>query len=234
MEGVKVLSDLSCSFPAGSVTVCMGQNGSGKSSFANTLAGHPRYTVTEGSLVLDGVPITQTTADKRAVSGLFLSMQYPYELPGITVNTLLRESFRALHKDVSTEEYKERIKKALALVALDESFLARNVNEGFSGGEKKRCEVLQLLVLQPRCIILDEIDSGLDVDALKCIGKALGSFMEENQDAILVLITHYQKIIDFIKPTQVLVLDKGHLVAVGDASLISSIQECGYGQFIKK
>lgn len=234
VEAVKVVSDLSLEIDSGTVVACMGPNGSGKSSLANALAGHPSYTITNGTLLFNGDDITQWPADKRARAGLFLSMQHPIALPGVSVNTFLKEAFFAQKKDATFELYKAEVKKALATLKLPETFMQRSINEGFSGGEKKRCEVLQLLVLHPKLALLDEIDSGLDVDALKCVGHALKIFMQENPESSLFLITHYQKILEYIKPDRVHVLKEGHLLSSGDAALADTIAKGGYDQFVQK
>ena len=231
VEDKNIVSDVSLSVTPGSIHVCMGQNGSGKSSLVSALAGHPFYTITSGSIILNKQDVTNLSADKRAKAGLFLSMQYPQSLPGVTVYSLLTESYRALHPEADQVDLPKKIAKARSILKLDESFLWRNTNEGFSGGEKKRCEMLQLLVLKPKLVLLDEIDSGLDVDALKCVGKALSVFITDNPQSSLFLITHYQKILDYISPDVVHVMHNGRLVKTSNATLIAEIQESGYDQF---
>lgn len=231
VENKQVVSDLSLRIQSGTIHVCMGPNGSGKSSLALAIAGHPSYKIQSGTVIFDEKDITSLSADKRAKAGIFLSQQYPQSLPGVTVYSLLTESYRALHPQADQADLPKKIAAARSLLQLDESFLWRNTNEGFSGGEKKRCEMLQLLVLQPRVAFLDEIDSGLDVDALKCVGKALSLFMKTNPHSSLFIITHYQTILDFLEPDVVHVMNKGKLVLSGEASLIKKIQEFGYDQF---
>ena len=231
VEENQVISDVSLDIKPGTVHVCMGHNGSGKSSLALGIAGHPFYQITSGSLFFDGKDITDLGPDKKAQAGIFLSQQYPQALPGVTVYNLLTESYRALHPDADQAELPKKIAQARALLKLDESFLWRNTNEGFSGGEKKRCEMLQLLVLKPKITFLDEIDSGLDVDGLKIVSKALSFFIKENPESSLFLITHYQKILEYITPDVVHVMHKGKLVESSDATLIPKIQEAGYDQF---
>lgn len=233
VAGQELLKEVSFSLKPGTVTVCMGANGSGKSSLANGLMGHPSYQQTAGSIFFMDKPLHTITPDKRAKAGLFLSLQYPVALPGITVNTLLKESFRALHPDKLITLFDQRVSTALEILKLDTAFLTRAVNDGFSGGEKKRCEMLQLLVLQPQVVMLDEIDSGLDIDALKIVGNALNWFMQNCPESALFIITHYQNILDYVCPDQVLVMDGGKLVVAGDASLIGKIQKDGYDQFKK-
>jgi Fe-S cluster assembly ATP-binding protein len=231
VEDIAVVSDVSLKIESGTVHVCMGQNGSGKSSLVSAIAGHPFYTITSGQIFLDTKDIRELSPDKKAKAGIFLSQQYPQSLPGVTVYSLLKESYRALHPDADQVDLPKKIAQARSILKLDESFLWRNTNEGFSGGEKKRCEMLQLLVLKPKIALLDEIDSGLDVDALKSVGKALSVFIKDNPQSSLFLITHYQKILDYIKPDVVHIMHKGRLVQSSDATLITKVQESGYDQF---
>ncbi len=224
----KLLTDLSLSIPAGTVHACMGPNGSGKSSLAYTLMGHPRYQVTGGSIVFNGVDVTHVSTDKRARAGMFLSLQQPYEIPGVTLSTLLRESFHAVHGQDMVDLYIDRLTQALRLLKMDGTFLQRSVHEGFSGGEKKRCEMLQLLVLQPKFVILDEVDSGLDVDAFKLVVSALHAFRTLCPQSSLLLITHYQTMLTALAPDTVSLLRDGTLIAQGGAELGAYIQEHGY------
>lgn len=231
IDGVKVVDTVNFVLQPGTVTVCMGANGSGKSSLVNGLAAHYKYEMGSGSIELDGKDVTQLGPDKRAKAGLFLSLQCPIAIPGVTVLSFLQESFRALHSEIDMTEFQKQLDRALELLQFDQSFLARNINEGFSGGEKKRCEMVQLLVLQPRIVLLDEIDSGLDVDALKLVGKALQYFMTHNPKASLLIITHYQNILNYITPDQVIIMAGGKVVKTGDATLLNKIEQGGYGQF---
>jgi Fe-S cluster assembly ATP-binding protein len=224
----KLLTDLSLSIPAGTVHACMGPNGSGKSSLAYTLMGHPRYEVAGGSIVFKGTDITQLSTDKRARAGMFLSLQQPYEIPGVTLSTLLRESFHAVHGQDMIDLYIDRLTQALRLLKMDGTFLQRSVHEGFSGGEKKRCEMLQLLVLQPQLVILDEVDSGLDVDAFKLVVNALHAFRILCPHSSLLLITHYQTMLTALAPDTVSLLRDGTIIAQGGPELGTYIQEHGY------
>lgn len=224
----KLLTDLSLSIPAGTVHACMGPNGSGKSSLAYTLMGHPRYQVAEGSIIFNGVDVTHLSTDKRARAGMFLSLQQPYEIPGVTLSTLLRESFHAVHGQDMVDLYIDRLTQALRLLKMDGTFLQRSVHEGFSGGEKKRCEMLQLLVLQPKLVILDEVDSGLDVDAFKLVVNALHAFRILCPQSSLLLITHYQTMLTALAPDAVSLLRDGTLIAQGGPELGVYIQEHGY------
>lgn len=228
----QLLSDISFTIPAGSVHACLGPNGSGKSSLAYTLMGHPRYEVVSGTVVFNGTEITAMSPDKRARAGLFLSLQQPYEIPGVTVSTLLRESFHAIHGQDEVDLYVDRLTQALRLLKIDASFLRRSVHEGFSGGEKKRCEMLQLLVLQPKLVILDEIDSGLDIDAFKLVVTALQAFRIVSPDSSLLIISHYHKMLEALVPDTVSVLQVGKLAAHGGVELARQIQERGYDHVI--
>jgi Fe-S cluster assembly ATP-binding protein len=226
----KIIQNLSFFIKQGSITVCMGQNGSGKSSLAYALAGHHSYTLNDGNIIFKDTVLNDLSPNKRAQLGIFLSQQYPPALPGVTVINLLKESFRALHQSFDEVLFQVNLKKALQLLEFEESFLARAVNDGFSGGQKKRCELLQLLVLQPQLAILDEIDSGLDVDSLKLIGKALQQFKQDNLTSSLLLITHYQGLLPHIAVDQVLVMQKGKLIKIGGTDLIEIINKGGYDQ----
>lgn len=228
LAGKSLLTDLSLSIPAGTIHACMGPNGSGKSSLAYTLMGHSRYEITQGLIVFEGVDITQFSPDKRARAGMFLSLQQPYEIPGVTLSTLLRESFHAVHGPDMIDVYIDRLTQALRLLKMDGNFLQRAVHEGFSGGEKKRCEMLQLLVLQPKFVILDEVDSGLDVDAFKLVVNALQAFRTLCPQSSLLLITHYQTMLEAVVPDTVSLVREGKIIAQGGSELGTFIQKHGY------
>jgi Fe-S cluster assembly ATP-binding protein len=232
IDDKKLINDLSLTIEPGTVHACMGPNGSGKSSLSYALMGHPNYKVTQGSILLNDINITDLSTDKRAKAGLFLSLQQPYAIPGVVLSTFLRESFRALYPDESLDTYLDRLAAACNVLKFERSFLDRAVHEGFSGGEKKRCEMLQLLVLQPKIAILDEIDSGLDVDALKCVAAGLQAFKKQSPQSSIFLITHYQRILDYITPDVVHILQDGKLVRSGDASLVAHVEKHGYRSFI--
>jgi Fe-S cluster assembly ATP-binding protein len=209
----------------------MGPNGSGKSSLAYTLAGHPSYAIAGGQINFNDAIINDLSPDKRARLGVFLSQQYPPALPGVTIESLLKESFRALYPQFDNAMFQARLKNALQVLQLEKSVLQRAVHDGFSGGQKKRCELLQLLVLSPRLAILDEIDSGLDVDSLQVIGTALRQFKKDNPESSLLIMTHYQKLLDYLVPDQVLVMQHGKLIKTGGSDLIEVINKGGYEQF---
>ncbi len=230
LSGKVLLSNISLAVAPGTVHVCMGPNGSGKSSLAFTLMGHPRYEVTSGLIQFNGVDITQLSVDKRAHMGMFLSLQQPYEIPCVLLGTFLKEAFYATYPEVSLDVYVERLTQALRILKMDGSFLQRGLYEGFSGGEKKRCEMLQLLVLQPQFAVLDELDSGLDVDALALVGAALQAFRKVSPNSCLFIITHYQRMAQLVTPDVVHVLQGGLLVATGGPELIEQVENKGYTQ----
>jgi Fe-S cluster assembly ATP-binding protein len=214
----------------------MGPNGSGKSTLAYTLLGHPKYEVTQGKILLDGEDITHASTDQRAKKGLFLGFQYPTEVSGVGYSHFLRTSYNALSKSlqsssrevfITVREFQNYLKKNLQTVGLRDDFLGRYLNEGFSGGEKKRSEVLQMAVLKPKVSILDEPDSGLDIDAVQAVAKAISSV--STPDATTIVITHYARILKFLdKLDHVHVFSDGRVIKSGDASLADELEEKGY------
>ncbi len=228
-EGGSVLHDISLSIDFGSIHAIMGPNGSGKSSLAHALIGYPGYEITNGEIVLDKKDITQLSVEKRAQAGLFLAFQYPCALPGVSVMTFLTESYRALGNEiVSMDDFYKKIIQYTQLLAINSQLLDRDLNDGFSGGEKKKFELLQLLVLKPKVAILDEIDSGLDVDALKIVANALLLAQQENPKMALIIITHYQRILSYITPEHVHIVSNGTISDSGDYSLAQTIDQRGY------
>jgi Fe-S cluster assembly ATP-binding protein len=224
-----VLESFNLVLESGSLHVLMGPNGSGKSTLAYTLMGHPGYTVCSGQAMLDGVNLFELPVEKRARLGLFLACQYPQEVPGVSLFTFLREAHTMLtREELSLQDFKERLYALMDRVKLDYSFAYRNLNDGFSGGEKKRLEMLQLLLFKPSVAILDEIDSGLDIDGLKIIAQALQTARQENPKLTLLLITHYQRILSYIQPDYVHVLLNGTIVKSGESILATEIEACGY------
>jgi Fe-S cluster assembly ATP-binding protein len=214
----------------GEVHVIMGPNGGGKSTLANTLMGHPKYTVTSGTITLDGTNITTAKPEARAKLGLFLSMQYPPEIDGVGISHFLRTAKESLTgARISPLPFHKELVAVGETLGLSKDTLARSVNVGFSGGEKKRLEMLQLFTLAPTYAILDETDSGLDVDGLKVIGEAIERF--RTKDTAVVLITHYTRILDYISPDAVHVLVKGKIVKTGGPELAKEIEQNGYGSF---
>jgi Fe-S cluster assembly ATP-binding protein len=210
----------------------MGPNGSGKSTLANTLLGHPKYKVTKGDVLIDGESIINLTPDKRAKKGLFLAFQYPVAVPGVTMFSFLRAAYNAVHTDEKNQaptifDFKETLAERMKLLGIDESFMNRYLNEGFSGGEKKRAEILQLAMLKPKFAVLDETDSGLDIDALRVVAEGVSKIASD--DLGILVITHYQRILKYIRPTFVHVLYDGRITASGGQELSLKLEEKGYG-----
>jgi len=215
----------------GQTHAIMGPNGSGKSTLAYSVAGHPKYHVTQGSVTLDGADVLAMSVDERARAGLFLAMQYPVEIPGVSVSNFLRTAATAVRGEPpKLREWVKDVSTAMDRLAIDQSFATRNVNEGFSGGEKKRHEILQLELLKPRIAILDETDSGLDVDALKVVSEGVNRVRESGQVGVL-LITHYTRILRYIQPDFVHVFAGGRIVEEGGAELAEQLETEGYERF---
>jgi Fe-S cluster assembly ATP-binding protein len=211
----------------------MGPNGSGKSTLAYAVAGHPRYTVTGGSVTLDGVDVLSMTVDERARAGLFLAMQYPVEIPGVSVTNFLRTAATATRGEApKLRHWVKEVRESMDQLSMDPSFAERNVNEGFSGGEKKRSELLQLELLRPKIAILDEIDSGLDVDALKVVSDGINRVRATGETG-LMLITHYTRILRYLQPDFVHVFFDGSIVEDGGPELANTLEAEGYERFIK-
>ncbi len=227
----EILRGVSLTVESGTTSAIMGPNGSGKSTLAYVIAGHPKYTVTSGSITLDGEDVLAMSVDERARAGLFLAMQYPVEIPGVSVSNFLRTSITSLKGEApKLRTWTKDMKEAMTELQMDSSFAARNVNEGFSGGEKKRHEILQLGLMEPKIAILDETDSGLDVDALKIVSEGVNRFQEKT-DAGVLLITHYTRILKYIKPDVVHVFVDGRIVETGGPELADSLEAEGYERF---
>ena len=227
VEGKKILNGLSLTVPAGEVHAIMGPNGSGKSTLANTLMGHPRYEITGGRIYLKGEDVTELPPDERARKGMFLAMQYPTSIPGVTMVNFLRAALKAVRgQDVPIREFRERLMSAMQVLKMDESFARRYVNEGFSGGEKKRAEVLQMSLLQPAMAVMDETDSGLDIDALRTVSEGINAL--RNGEMGILLITHYQRILNYVTPDHIHVLYRGRIVRSGGRELAAELEEKGY------
>ncbi|MBI5147234.1 MAG: Fe-S cluster assembly ATPase SufC [Thaumarchaeota archaeon] len=235
-EGKLILKGVNLKTGPGEVHAIMGPNGSGKSTLAYTLLGHPKYEVTQGQILLDGEDITHASTDERAKKGLFLGFQYPTEVSGVGFSHFLRTSYNALSKSlassdrevfITVREFQNYLKKNLQTVGLGDDFLSRYLNEGFSGGEKKRSEVLQMAVLKPKVSILDEPDSGLDIDAVQAVAKAISDV--STPDATIIVITHYARILKFLKKLDyVHVFARGQVLKSGDASLADELEKKGY------
>ena len=229
---IDILTGVTLTLEQGSTHAIMGPNGSGKSTLAYTIAGHPRYTVTQGTIMLDDVDVLAMSADERARAGLFLAMQYPVEIPGVSVTNFLRSAKTAISgKAPALREWVSDLKKAMADLKMEPGFAQRNVNEGFSGGEKKRHEIMQLELLQPKFAVLDETDSGLDVDALKIVGKGVNRAKASTGLGIL-LITHYTRILKYIKPDFVHVIVGGKIVESGGPELANRLEDEGYDHYL--
>ena len=227
IEGKEILKGVNLSINRGEVHALMGPNGSGKSTLANTLMGHPRYEVTGGHVIFKGEDILGLRPDQRARKGLFLAFQYPTSIPGVTMVNFLRASLKAVRSsDVPVREFRTILKETMDLLKMDESFARRYVNDGFSGGEKKRAEVLQLGILRPEMAVLDETDSGLDIDALRTVAEGVGALMGPGMGVLL--ITHYQRILNYIKPDFVHVLYAGRIVKSGGRELAEELEAKGY------
>ena len=230
-EGPKqILKGVDLTVNSGEVHAIMGPNGSGKSTLAYAIAGHPKYEITSGSVTLDGVELTDLTVDERARQGLFLAMQYPVEVPGVSVANFLRTAKTALDgKAPKIRTWVKDVENVLNRMNLDSSFSARSVNEGFSGGEKKRHEIAQLELLNPRAAILDETDSGLDIDALRVVSEGVNALRDAKRS--FMVITHYQRLLEYIVPDYVHVLVNGEIVESGDKTLALQLEEKGYADF---
>jgi Fe-S cluster assembly ATP-binding protein len=231
-DGAKeILRGVDLTVRQGETHAIMGPNGSGKSTLAYSIAGHPKYTVTSGSVTLDGEDVLAMTVDERARAGLFLAMQYPVEIPGVTVSNFLRTARTAVDgKAPALRQWVKDVKSAMADLRMDPAFADRNVNEGFSGGEKKRHEILQLELLRPKIAVLDETDSGLDVDALKVVSEGVNRVREGGEVGVL-LITHYTRILRYIKPDFVHVFVDGRVVEEGGSELADRLEAEGYDRF---
>ncbi|CAB4624204.1 unannotated protein [freshwater metagenome] len=226
-----ILKGVTLKIESGRTYAIMGPNGSGKSTLAYVIAGHPRYTVTSGTITLDGVDVLSMSVDERARAGLFLAMQYPVEVPGVSVANFLRTAVTAVRGEApKLRLWIKEMKEAMTAIQMDSSFAERNLNEGFSGGEKKRLEILQLALLRPKIAVLDETDSGLDVDALRVVSEGVNRFRDETGAGTL-LITHYTRILRYIKPDVVHVFADGRIVETGGAELAEILESEGYERF---
>ncbi len=232
-DGKEIIKGVDLEVPAGELHVLMGPNGSGKSTLAGALAGHPKCVITAGRIALDGKDITKLPPDARARAGLFLSLQYPPEIAGLSVSNFLRAAVNAgRQKPLGVVEFHELLKRKMAELKIDEAFAARGLNEGFSGGEKKRVEMLQMSVLEPKFAVLDETDSGLDVDALKVVTAAIEA--RRRAGSGVLVITHYARILDHLSPDRVRVMAGGRIVRTGGAELAKEIERSGFEAVIRE
>jgi Fe-S cluster assembly ATP-binding protein len=234
VDGRKILNGLELSVGRGSVHAIMGPNGSGKSTLAHVLGGKPGYEVTQGEVLLDGDDVLGLAPDERAAKGLFLAFQYPLEIPGVATMTFLRTAINAQRKkreqpELSTPEFLKQVRAVAGKLDIDQEMLRRGVNVGFSGGEKKRNEILQMALLEPRLCVLDETDSGLDIDALKVVAQGVNGL--RSPDRSFVVITHYQRLLNYIVPDVVHVLSRGRIVKTGGKELALELEGSGYAQY---
>lgn len=235
-EDKEILKGLSLTINKGEVHAIMGPNGSGKSTLAKVIAGHPQYEVTEGEVIYEGKNLLELAPDERAREGVFLAFQYPVEIPGVSNSQFLRLAYNEKMKHLEQEEldpleFKDLLTERAKIVEMDSSFMNRSVNEGFSGGEKKRNEILQMAVLEPKLAVLDETDSGLDIDALRIVAGGVNKL--RSSDKAIVLVTHYQRLLNYIVPDFVHVLSGGRIVKEGGKELAIELEEKGY-DWIKK
>ena len=228
VDGNEILKGVSLTAKDNEVTVLMGPNGSGKSTLANTLMGHPKFEITKGEIKFNDILLNELSPEERAKLGLFLSFQYPQEISGVSVRNFLRTAYNAVKKTkLSPVEFKKIIEEKMELLKVDKSFADRYLNEGFSGGEKKRSEILQLAVLEPKFAILDETDSGLDIDSLKTVAEGVNKIKEKIKNGVLI-ITHYKRILDYIKPDKVYIMKNGKIVEEGNIELVEKLEKEGY------
>ncbi|WIY81611.1 Fe-S cluster assembly ATPase SufC [Propionimicrobium sp. PCR01-08-3] len=229
----QILKGVNLTIRSGEIHAIMGPNGSGKSTLAYSLAGHPKYTITSGSATLDGEELTELSVDKRAKAGLFLAMQYPIEVPGVSTANFLRTAKTALDGVApKVRTWPKEVTAALERMDMDPSFSGRSINEGFSGGEKKRGEIVQLDLLDPKIAILDEIDSGLDIDAVRTVAEGINRYSDRGEHGVM-LITHYQRILRYVEPTHVHVFVDGRIVAEGGKELAAELEVEGYDKYLK-
>lgn len=232
VDGKKILQGINLKFEKGKVNALMGPNGSGKSTLANVIMGHPKYKVTNGKIILDGVDITFMPPMERARAGLFLSFQHPQEYEGVVIRKFLRAIVNANRKDkLSVMDFKKLLDEKMELLGMDKFFSGRYLNHGFSGGEKKKLEMLQLLLLEPKYALLDETDSGLDVDAIRIVSEAINK-IKENSKIGIVIITHYNSFLKYITPDVVSILSKGKIISQGGRELAEKIEKQGFGDLI--
>ena len=233
IEGKEILKGLTLTINQGEIHAIMGPNGTGKSTLAYTLMGHPNYTVTEGEIIFKDQNMLELEPDERSRAGIFLAFQYPVAIPGVTVANFLRTAINARRRAVNPEdkgmpipEFRKMLKEKMAMLKMDQAFAGRYLNDGFSGGEKKRAEILQMATLKPEIAILDETDSGLDIDALRIVSEGVNTLM--NKDMGVLVITHYQRLLNYIKPDYVHVMLGGRIVESGGPDLALQLEEKGY------
>jgi Fe-S cluster assembly ATP-binding protein len=232
-DGTEILRGVDLALGRGEVHAIMGPNGSGKSTLAKVLSGHPAYEVTDGQVTYRGEDLLELEPDERARAGVFLAFQYPLEIPGVSIANFLRSAVQAQspEEELDIFEFQEDLLEQMGYLEMDRAFASRNVNEGFSGGEKKRNEILQLAMLRPSLAVLDETDSGLDIDALKVVSAGVNKLHEQRPEMAFLLITHYQRILNYIRPDHVHVMVGGRIVRSGGAELALELEEQGYEEW---
>jgi len=233
VEGKEILKGVNLSIPKGEIHAIMGPNGSGKSTLSYTLMGHPHYEVTSGEILLDGKSLLGMTTDERARAGLFLCFQYPTEIPGVTVTNFLKTVLKNVRgKELSVKEFRSELKEGMEYLKMREDFARRYVNDGFSGGEKKRHEILQMALMKPKLAILDEVDSGLDIDALRIIAEGIEGL--RSSDRSMMVITHYQRILEYLTLDRVHIFMDGKIQMSGDRELVARLEAEGYDWVLAK
>ena len=236
VEGREILRGVDLRLNPGEVHALMGRNGSGKSTLANALMGHPKYVVTQGSVRLDGEDILGLKPDERARRGVFLAFQNPISIPGVGTGNFLRAAVKAVRgtETINAVQFRKELNERMQYLQMDPSFATRALNEGFSGGEKKRAEMLQLAMLKPRLAILDEPDSGLDIDAVRIVSEGINAVHQQQPETGMLLITHYQRILNYVRPDTVHVMVKGRIVESGGAELVQELESAGYAPILRR
>ena len=235
IDGKEIINGIDLVINPGETHALMGRNGSGKSTFSNTLMGHPAYKITKGEIVFNDEVINNLKPDARAKLGLFLAFQYPLSIPGVTVANFLRQANKALKQnEISLKDFRKQLYEVMDELEIDHGFATRYINDGFSGGEKKRMEILQMALLKPSLAVLDEPDSGLDIDSLKLVAENIIKYKEKNPEISILLITHYPRILEYIKPHRVHVLSEGKIIESGGAELAHELEKRGYEWVVEK
>lgn len=228
VDGQPILKGVTMKLEDGKITALMGPNGSGKSTLANTLMGHPKYVVTKGKIIFNGEDMTELGPDERAKKGMFLSFQYPAEIPGVTIANVMKTALNSVRETpIPFPEFKALLQEKMELLKMDKKYMLRYLNDGFSGGEKKRTEILQLLMLDPKLALLDETDSGLDIDALRVVSEGVNAFMSSEKQ--ILIITHYKRILEMINPDKLYIMIDGKIALEGSGDLVDHLEEKGYG-----
>ena len=232
-DGTEILKGVNLELAVGQIDAIMGPNGSGKSTLSKVLSGHPAYEVTEGEVLFQGENLLEMEVDERARAGLFLAFQYPIDIPGVSIANFLRTAMQARKpgEELDIFDFQEELLEKMALLEMDPSFAERSVNDGFSGGEKKRNEILQMAMLNPVLAVMDETDSGLDIDALKVVSNGVNTLHQKHGEMSILLITHYQRLLDYITPDHVHVMVGGRIVRSGGPELAQQLEAEGYAEF---